>query len=98
MDVSPHEFFMLPLYQTLIFTFPRNVIYPLKKLPKLEYLVLEGNPIELKVTDFRAHILSEIPKLKYYNWTVLTKEVKERKPIISAYITGAFTSTKTRRK
>lgn len=53
----------------------RNVITPLKKIPKLEYMVLEGNQIELKVTDFRAHILSEIPKLKYYNWTVLTKEV-----------------------
>ncbi|KAH3742780.1 Serine/threonine-protein kinase STY17 [Pelomyxa schiedti] len=61
MDFSLHDFFEL-------------VMKPLKKITKLEYLAFEGNPCESHIPDFKYYVLSELPKLKYYNWVALSRE------------------------
>ena len=55
---------------------PALLIKPLKFLPKLQYLSLEANPVESSITNFRYYIIHEIPKLEYYNYVRITKEVR----------------------
>lgn len=58
--------------------FYRDLLAPLKRLPRLEYLALEGNPIELSVTEFRALVAHELPRLKYLDWAPVTKDERQR--------------------
>lgn len=51
------------------------LITPLKHIQKLQYLSLESNPIESSVQNFRHFIIHELPKLEYYNYIKITKEV-----------------------
>jgi hypothetical protein len=50
----------------------------LKKLPKLEFLSLIGNPVEDKIRELRFFLINEMPKLKYLDWEPVTKEEKQR--------------------
>lgn len=49
-------------------------LQPLKKLPKLTHLSFADNPMERTIPKFRLLVISELPKLKYLDWTVVTKE------------------------
>jgi hypothetical protein len=46
----------------------------LKKLPKLEYLTFSNNPIMSSIQDFRYLVIHELPKLRYLNWDLISKE------------------------
>eukprot|EP01122_Echinamoeba_exundans_P012223 TRINITY_DN5057_c0_g2_i1.p1 TRINITY_DN5057_c0_g2~~TRINITY_DN5057_c0_g2_i1.p1 ORF type:complete len:2032 (+),score=615.01 TRINITY_DN5057_c0_g2_i1:497-6097(+) len=46
----------------------------LKKLPKLEYLTFSNNPIQSSIQDFRYLVIHELPKLRYLNWDLISKE------------------------
>lgn len=54
--------------------FYQYILIHLKKLSKLEFLSFYGNPIENKIQEFKYFIINELPKLKYYNWDLITKE------------------------
>ena len=46
----------------------------LKGLQKLEYVVFEGNPVEETIPMFNYYIINELPKVKYLNWTQVSKD------------------------
>lgn len=50
------------------------VLVHLKKLPKLEYLSLSGNPVQSTIREFRYFVIQELPRLKFLNWDVIAKE------------------------
>lgn len=50
------------------------VLVHLKKLPKLEYLNVSGNPVQSSIREFRYFVIQELPRLKYLNWDVIAKE------------------------
>lgn len=50
------------------------VLVHLKKLPKLEYLSLAGNPVQSTIREFRYFVIQELPRLKFLNWDVIAKE------------------------
>ena len=52
-----------------------QLIVPLKEIPKLQFLSLKSNPIEVKFPNFRYFVISELPRLEYYNYSKITKEV-----------------------
>ena len=54
------------------------LLAPLKELPRLQYLSFEANPIEVKIQNFRYFVINELPRLEFYNYTRITKEVCER--------------------
>ena len=46
----------------------------LKGLPKLEYVAFEGNPVEETIPMFKYYIANELPKVKYLDWTQISKD------------------------
>jgi hypothetical protein len=45
----------------------------LKRLPKLEYLSLEENPVT-REKEYRLFVIAELPKLKFLDWKEISKE------------------------
>lgn len=53
-----------------------NLIFVhIKKLPKLEFLSFDGNPLEQSITNFKYFVIYDMAKLKYLDWEPITKEV-----------------------
>lgn len=59
----------LPIHE-----FYNYVLIHIRKLPKLEVLNFSGNPVEDKIKEFRLFVINEIPKLKYFDWEMISKE------------------------
>eukprot|EP00727_Mastigamoeba_balamuthi_P007083 m51a1_g2996 putative leucine-rich repeat-containing protein (1494) ;mRNA; r:756253-761961 len=72
LDLSQNRIDM-PLAEFHTFVMPA-----IRKIPKLEYLSFEGNPIEHAVPEFRSYIINELPKLHYFNWVVVTKDDRNK--------------------
>lgn len=52
-------------------SFAREILVYLKKLTKFEYFNLDGQP---SIPKFRYFLIYELPRLKYINWSPITKE------------------------
>ena len=52
------------------------IIKPLQKLPKLEYVSFQDNPVEVKIIKCKFLCICDLPKIKYYDWKLITKEDK----------------------
>ncbi|EFA75619.1 leucine-rich repeat-containing protein [Heterostelium album PN500] len=63
---------------TTIDQFSTKFLEHLRKIKTLEYLALDGNPIEKSIPEFRLFMVNAIPKLKYFNWVAIPKEEKLR--------------------
>jgi hypothetical protein len=63
-------------FDVAINIFYQKILVYLKRLPKLEFLSFDGNPIEESIFQFRGFVVNEMPKLKYLDWDAITKEVK----------------------
>lgn len=50
------------------------ILKPIQKLPKLEYLSFQDNPIEVKIVKCKYLCIAELPKLKYYDWKLISKD------------------------
>ena len=50
------------------------ILKPLQKLPKLEYVSFQENPVEVKIVKCRFLCICDLPKIKYYDWKLITKE------------------------
>jgi hypothetical protein len=70
-DLSNNEI-SLPIHE-----FYNYVIVPLKKLTKLEFLALIGNPIQESIKEFKLFVINDLTRLKYIDWEVITKEVQQ---------------------
>eukprot|EP01088_Endostelium_zonatum_P000750 TRINITY_DN1099_c0_g1_i1.p1 TRINITY_DN1099_c0_g1~~TRINITY_DN1099_c0_g1_i1.p1 ORF type:complete len:848 (+),score=201.99 TRINITY_DN1099_c0_g1_i1:188-2731(+) len=57
--------------------FYKSILKDLMKLPKLEYLTFLGNPCETKIEEFRLFVIAEMPKLKYLDWVVISKDERD---------------------
>lgn len=52
-------------------SFALEVLAHLKSLPKLEYINVD---VQSNIPSFRQFIIHELPKIKYVNWEIVTKE------------------------
>eukprot|EP01091_Cochliopodium_minus_P016685 TRINITY_DN6320_c1_g1_i1.p1 TRINITY_DN6320_c1_g1~~TRINITY_DN6320_c1_g1_i1.p1 ORF type:complete len:1790 (-),score=679.77 TRINITY_DN6320_c1_g1_i1:91-5460(-) len=50
------------------------IIKPLQKLTKLEYVSFQDNPVEVKIIKCKFLCINDLPKIKYYDWKLITKE------------------------
>ncbi|KAH3761172.1 hypothetical protein Pelo_6998 [Pelomyxa schiedti] len=68
LDLSHNKISMsLPQFYTQVMVHLRNI-------PRLEYLSFEGNPVENEIRFFQQYILSELPKLRFFNWAPVSKQ------------------------
>ena len=52
-----------------------KLIIHLKSIPKLQFLNFKENLVETKISNFKYFIIHELPKLEYYNYSKVTREV-----------------------
>lgn len=52
------------------------VLLHIKKLPKLEFISFNGNPLQDKIREFKLFVVNELPKIKYLDWEAVSKEVR----------------------
>jgi len=57
--------------------FKTKILENIRVLSKLRYLSFYGNPVINRIPNFNFFIITELPKLKYYDWDLIKKDTRE---------------------
>ena len=73
--------------------FYQFVMTPLKKLPKLSHVSFAENPIEVAIIKFRLLVISELSKLKFVDWSPVSRDEQKEAGRVEHSVLLAFPSS-----